>query len=172
MTDCTLTEKYFYEGDWKTSAIECQIIIISGNIWFVTASVSITNTLWKRHSSFYFLPYLHFPLLYSSFWQALSFVFSSPVVSSLLPYFLSFQWHCTQLLKHFSHLCPSVILFVPPHIFAPYFFLPPLKPHSSFFIFSLNHIAFTLSTPYTHILSYNMDQIHMVFRSDHIQSLS
>lgn len=86
-----------------------------------------------------FLPCLHLHFLYSSFCHDFSFIFFSPSVSFLVPYFLSFLWHCIQFLKYFSHLCPSVVLLIPPHnfpcasptsttTFFPFYLFP--SPHS------------------------------------------
>lgn len=76
-----------------------------------------TTSSRKKLSSI-FLPCLHLPSHHSSFCHAFSFIFFSPSVSFLLPYFLSFLWHCIQFLKHFSYLCPSVVLLIAPYIFA------------------------------------------------------
>lgn len=149
-TDCTLTGKYFYEGDWKISAVECQIIIISGSSQS-QPQCQLQAHSGKKLSSFSFLV-LPPSSLSSFFILFLSFIFFLPLVSSPSSLFSQFPTTQHSISLTFLSPLPSVILIFPLHIFSPNIFLPPLKPHSSLFIFSLDHILFPLTTPYTHFI--------------------
>lgn len=112
-------------------------------------SVNCKHTLERSFHLSLFLSCLHLlsPHSSSSFFLLYSFY------HWFLPFFLIFSVsNNTAFNLTFLSPLPSVILIFPLHIFSPNIFLPPLKPHSSLFIFSLDHILFPLTTPYTHFI--------------------
>lgn len=159
-----LTEKYFCGRDWETFAVEYQIII-SDSIWFVTASASASNT--NTHSiskkealfSLFSCPPSIFPLFIPhSAMLFLSYSFHHRFLSFFLIFcfnFLNISLTSAPLWFYLLLHKFLLVLLLPYHHVHPFLSFPWPS-------FSL------LVTPLTHILSYHMAQMRIIFRSDHI----
>lgn len=119
----------------------------------------------RKKLSSVFLSCLHLPSLHSSFCHALLYSFCHQFLS----FFFIFSGSYGTAFNFLNISLTSAPLWF--YLFLHKFLLLlllHLLPSSSFFIFSLALILFTVITPRTHILAYHMAQMHMVFRSDHI----